>query len=239
MQNIENKKNNIIDIFKKQNDEDERIHKININFEEIRKDIDKIQNEIKNKNNIKNDSTELQNNNNIKELQNKNQNNDNGYYEEVKKNKRKICVRLKHHSDITDNNSLLKKFNQKNNSNNKIENELYLVLEEILFNDLKDLSTEETKNIIDLYYKLKSLKIYPLSFVDNYLNSNISISNKDVIIKNEKVEKFRIIKSIFISLEKFYKKDNIKEEKNKRNKHASSQKPTNNYKKRNIFKKDN
>ncbi len=239
MQNIENKENNIIDIFKKQNDEDERIHKININYEEIRKDIDKIKNEIKNKNNIKNDSKELQSNINIKELQNKNQNNDNGYYEEVKKNKRKIIVRLKHHSDITDNNSLLKNFYQKKNSNNKIENELYIVLEEILFNDLKDLSTEETKNIRDLYYKLKRLKIDPLSFVDNYLNSNISIFNNDIIKKNEKEEKFRILISIFKSLEKYYKKDNLKEEKTKRNKHTSSKKSTNNYNKRNIIKKDN
>ena len=159
MQNIENKENNIIDNCKKQNDE--RIHKININFEEIRKDIDKIKNEIKNKNNIKNDLKELQSNNNIKELQNKNQNNDNDYYEEVKINKRKIDVRLKHNSDITNNNSLLKNFYQNKNSNNKIEDELYLVLEEIFFNDLKDLSTEETKNIRDLYYKILFI---------NYLN---------------------------------------------------------------------
>jgi len=90
-----------------------------------------------------------------------------------------------------------------------------------------------------LFYKLKRSKIEPLSLVKNYLDNNISFFNKNINIKNEKVEKFQNIYSIISNLEKVYKPERVKEEKNIRNEDTINNKPTSNYRRRNTNKKDN
>jgi len=150
--NIKRNQNKFIEIYMKQNDE--KILKLNNYFEEISKDIDEIKKEINilNKNNAKNESMELKNN--IRDndsQQNENINNEKCVFAVNKKDK-KFSIRIKRKDDNSS--------KQKNDSN-IILDEFNIILEEIFYNDLRDLSNEEINKIKDCIYKLKSLKIEP------------------------------------------------------------------------------
>jgi len=222
--NIKRNQNKFIEIYMKQNEE--KILKWNNNFEKINKDIDEIKKEINiiNKNNAKNESMEIKNNirdNNSQ--QNENINNEK-YVFAVNKKDKKFSIRIKRKNDNSS--------KQKNDSN-IILNEFNIILEEIFYNDLRDLSNEEINKIKDCIYKLKSLKIEPLPIVQNFLDSNIPIFNKDIANKNKIEEKFRNLRNIIEKIissneeEEIINKDNIKKNESKRNIY-----------KRNKFKKD-
>jgi len=212
--NIKRNQNKFIEIYMKQNDE--KILKLNNYFEEISKDIDEIKKEINilNKNNAKNESMELKNN--IRDndsQQNENINNEKCVFAVNKKDK-KFSIRIKRKDDNSS--------KQKNDSN-IILDEFNIILEEIFYNDLRDLSNEEINKIKDCIYKLKSLKIEPLPIVQKFLDSNIPFFNKDIVNKNKIEEKFRNLRNIIEKIissneeEEIINKDNIKKNESKRN----------------------
>ncbi len=212
--NIKRNQNKFIEIYMKQNDE--KILKLNNYFEEISKDIDEIKKEINilNKNNAKNESMELKNN--IRDndsQQNENINNEKCVFAVNKKDK-KFSIRIKRKDDNSS--------KQKNDSN-IILDEFNIILEEIFYNDLRDLSNEEINKIKDCIYKLKSLKIEPQPIVQKFLDSNIPFFNKDIVNKNKIEEKFRNLRNIIEKIissneeEEIINKDNIKKNESKRN----------------------
>ena len=170
---IKNKlEQNIRNIYMDQNDE--RMLIVNNNFEKITKDIDLIKNEINNinKNKAKNDLKEIQiniNNGNDNNQQIKTINNENIYYLEYykKDNKKSVRINRKTTSDISSSID----FEQKNDSEIIIK-EFITMLEEIFFSNLKYLINEEINKIKDLSYKLKNLKIDPLTIINQFYNDN-------------------------------------------------------------------
>ena len=170
---IKNKlEQNIRNIYMDQNDE--RMLIVNNNFEKITKDIDLIKNEINNinKNKAKNDLKEIQiniNNGNDNNQQIKTINNENIYYLEYykKDNKKSVRIKRKTTSDISSSID----FEQKNDSEIIIK-EFITMLEEIFFSNLKYLINEEINKIKDLSYKLKNLKIDPLTIINQFYNDN-------------------------------------------------------------------
>ena len=153
---------------------DERMLIVNNNFEKITKDIDLIKNEINNinKNKAKNDLKEIQiniNNGNDNNQQIKTINNENIYYLEYykKDNKKSVRIKRKTTSDISSSID----FEQKNDSEIIIK-EFITMLEEIFFSNLKYLINEEINKIKDLSYKLKNLKIDPLTIINQFYNDN-------------------------------------------------------------------
>jgi len=227
-QNISDKK---IDYSKKQNDE--KMLKINHNFEGINKDIDDIKNEINdiNKNKVKNESKDKQNNNNKsmeKEQLNEILNNETSHYMEIKEEKNTLSIRVKRKT-LSDNLSFIKteqNNEQKNVPNNKIINQFSLLLEEIFRNNLSDLSNSEKNKIEDYSNKLKSLNIEPLKFVLEFYNKMQIVIKSNIIQKKDNEKKLRIIKQIIINLSK---NNNSNKEKKIINKGNFREKETKNY----------
>jgi len=220
----QNNKNIIIDLFTEQNDV--KISELKNNFKRIKKDLDKIKNEINNinKNKTNNDSNELQINN--KEEDNKQQplniNNENIIlHESIKRKGDKkyiITINRKVKSDISS-------INSENKSNpNEISNEFNLLLEQIFFNDLTNITNEEVSQLKNCYEQLKKLKLEPLTKLAHFYNKNISVIKVNTIQKNEYLEKYWKIKDIISNLEKEY---------NNKKKIITNKEPKKNYYKKN------
>lgn len=153
----------------------------------------------------------------------------------LKKIKKKTYIRIKHQPNAKSENLSLQNYNHKN----EIEDTFNQWLEEIFYNDLKDLNEEEKSKIRYCFYRLKKEKIDPLPLVKNFLDSNISMFDNDIPKKNDVEEKFRQIENIISDLKKYYKKNNSKEKKNiinKENKDTSNKKEYKKYNKRNTNK---
>ena len=166
---IKNKlEQNISNVYMEKNDE--RMIIVNNNFEKITKDIDEIKNEINNinKNKAKNDSKEIQinnNNGNDNYHQSKTINNEKIYYLEYYKKDYKTSVRIKRKTKSDISSSI--DFEQKNDSE-IIKKEFITMLKKIFFNNLKYLIKSEIDKIKDFTYKLKNLKIDPLTIINQF-----------------------------------------------------------------------
>ena len=86
------------------------------------------------------------------------------------------------------------------------KNIFYLLLEEIFFNNLNDLSKEEEEKVFDCYFKLKNNKFDPINELNNFYHENIYKYSKEINnYENRKSIislKFNKIKSYFVQLNK-------------------------------------
>jgi len=206
----QNNKNIIIDLFTKQNDV--KISELKDNFKRIKKDLDKIKNEINNIsiNKANNDSNELQINN--KEEDNKQQplniNNENIIiHESIKRkgNKKYITINRRVKSDLSSIN------NEKKSNSDEIIGEFNLLLEQIFSNDLSDITNKEEIQLKNCFYKLKSLKLEPLTILEQFYNKNILVIRANDIQKKVYNKKYRKIKIRINNLEsKYNNEENIK-----------------------------